>query len=45
MVYVPNEVLTPIEDGGEIILCRLVLDFKLPKWAGCSPLICIPPSS
>jgi CRP-like cAMP-binding protein len=27
----PNGVLTPIEDGDELVLCRLVLNFKLPK--------------
>jgi hypothetical protein len=26
----PNGVLTPIEDGDELVLCRLILHFKLP---------------
>jgi CRP-like cAMP-binding protein len=26
----PNGVLTPIKDGDELVLCRLVLNFKLP---------------
>ena len=26
-----NGVLTPIQDGDELVLCRLVLNFKLPK--------------
>ena len=27
----PNGVLTPIKDGDELTLCRLVLNFKIPK--------------
>jgi predicted component of type VI protein secretion system len=27
----PNGVLTPIKDGDELTLCRLVLNFKVPK--------------